>query len=100
MIGPATSSDEKTASSAITTRPSFLHGFEVLPPPFGSATLKVYDSENSTVAGKKLLASAVVRAGQNSVYLSLLTPRVANRGIYAVLTSTAATSFVVAYSLG
>ncbi len=98
MIGPATPSDELSASSNVTTRSSFLHGFEINPPAIGVATLKIYDSENSTLTNKKLMATATVAAGQNSIYLSFIMPRVANRGIRAVITGT--TTFVVGYSLG
>lgn len=98
MIGPATTSDEQSASANITVRSSFLHGFEVNPPDTGIATIKIYDSENSTLTAKKIMATATVAAGQNSIYVTFPAPRVANRGIRAVLTGT--TTYTVGYSLG
>lgn len=102
MIGPATTSDEQSATASITVRSSFLHGLDLNPPTVGFATLKIYDSEDSVVTGRKLIAEAVCAAGQNSVYISFNAPRVANRGIRAVLTQTTGTTAVynVAFSLG
>lgn len=99
LIGPATSSGEKTDDAVICARPGYLHGFELLPPSAGTVTLKIYDSENSTVSGKTVLAQAKVAAGQNSVYCAFLVPRVANRGIFAEVDVTTS-SYTVAYSLG
>lgn len=98
-IGPATSSGEKSASTVIYTRPCYLHGFEVVPPNIGYSVLKVYDSSNTSTAGKTIIAEATVAAGQNSIYLSFMTPRVANNGVYAELTNTSgSTTFVLAFS--
>lgn len=98
MIGPASTSDEKSSSAQIASISGFLHGFELNPPAVGLATLKIYDSENSTVSGKQILCTATVAAGQNSIYVELPSPRVANKGLYATLTGT--TTYVVGFSLG
>ena len=98
FIGPQTTSDQQSASAQIASRPGFFHGFELTPPNVGLATLKIYDSENSSISGKKILAEATVAAGQNSIFLTYVVPRVANRGIYVTLTGT--TTYVVGYSLG
>lgn len=101
MIGPQTTSDEQSASAQICTRTGYFHSFELNPPAIGLATLKIYDSENSTLAGKKILAEGICAAGQNSIFLSYMTPRVALRGIYASLTTTVGTTtYVAGYSLG
>jgi len=98
FIGPASVSDEKSTSGSITTRTSFLHGIEVLPPVTGTATVKIYDSEDSNTSGKRAIALVTVADGMNSVYIEFSTPRVANRGIYCVL-SGSATTYTVGYSL-
>lgn len=101
MIGPQTTSDEKTTSAQICVRTGYFHSFELNPPSIGLATLKIYDSEDSSLSGKKILAQGICAAGQNSIFLSYMVPRVALRGIYASLTvTTGTTAFVVGYSLG
>lgn len=103
MIGPSTSSGEKSADAQVTSRASFLHGFELNPPNAGFTTIKIYDSENSTLTGKLLIATATCSTGMNSIYLIFPSPKVANRGIYADITSTpgsSSTTYNVAFSLG
>lgn len=94
-ITPSTSSGELSASTQIVTRPAFLQEVELNPPSIGTATLKIYDS-NSGASGT-LLMSITVAAGQNTLYLSYPSGRVANRGIYVALTGT--TTFVLGYSV-
>lgn len=96
MIGPGTSSGEKSSSEAIATRPAYLHGFEINPPNSGLAVLKIYD--NASAASGIVVATATVAAGQNSLYLDFRAARVCNNGIYASLTGT--TTYIISYSLG
>lgn len=96
VYGPVTTSDEQSASATIYAAPSHFHSFEILPPSTGYATLKIYDSENSSLTGKKILAEASVSFGMNSIYLALPIPRVCNRGIRAELTGT--TTYTVGFS--
>jgi len=95
----ATSSGELSANAQIMSTGGYLHGFELNPPVSGIATLKLYDSNNSTTAGKLLLATATVASGMNSVYCEFPGLRTANVGIYAVLGGTS-TTYSVGFSLG
>lgn len=92
----ASSSGEKSATAQITVIGSYLHGFELNPPSTGLATLKVYDSKAG--AASSLIATATTAAGLPSIYVEFPAPRIANSGIYAVLTGT--TTYVVGFSLG
>jgi hypothetical protein len=94
---PQTSSDELSASAQISSMRSFLYGVELNPPSTGLATLKLYDSENSTITGKKLILSCVVAAGQSTLFITFPSGRSANRGIYAALTGT--TTYIIGYNL-
>lgn len=97
--GPATASGEKTASAVVYASPCYLHGFEVNPPNIGTSTLKIWDSATATTSGKSVISEAQVASGQNSIYLSFVTPRPCNQGLYAELTnSNGSTAFVVAFS--
>ncbi len=98
MIGPATTSDEQTSSAVISGRTGFLHGFEVLPPPSGLAKLRIYDSDTADLTNKKVLAEAQCAAGNNSVHIEFMAPRVATKGIYANYTGSS--SYTVGFSLG
>lgn len=96
VYGPVTTSDEQASSATIYAAQSHFHGFELLPPTSGYATLKIYDSSNSTLTSKKIIAEASVSAGMNSIYLALPAPRVCNQGIRAELTGT--TTYTVGFS--
>lgn len=97
VFGPVTSSDEQSASATIAVIPSFLHSFELNPPTTGLATLKIYDSENATLTGKKMLLTTTIAAGTDAIHLALPSPRVANRGLRVELTGT--TTYIVGFSL-
>lgn len=92
----ASSSGELSATQQVTTIGAYLCGFELNPPSSGVATLKVYDS--SSAGTTKLLSTATTASGLPSIYVEFPNPRVANSGIYAVLTGT--TTYVIGFSLG
>lgn len=96
VYGAVTTSDEQSASATIYAAQSHFHSLELLPPTSGYATLKVYDSENDTLTGKRMIAEATVSAGMNSIYLALPAPRVCNRGVRAELTGT--TTYIIGFS--
>lgn len=98
VFGPSTSSGEKTASAQVTDQPAFFFSLELIPPTSGLATVKVYDSEDSSVSGKLVLLTAVCAAGQNTLYISRNTPMAVNRGIYVSYSGTNS-AYVVGYSL-
>lgn len=96
-----TSSGNKTADAQIcsTGRECFLHTVFLDPPSSGTATLTIYDSENSTVSGKNILAYVeVASTATGSEVYHLTTPVNANKGIYAVFTGTGS-SYQVHYSI-
>lgn len=89
-----TSSGSKTADAQIcsTGRECFLHTIFLDPPSAGTATLTIYDSENSTVSGKNVLAYVEsFSTDDSSQVYHLTTPVNTNKGIYAVFTGTGAT---------
>lgn len=94
---PQTSSGEQTGNAQISSNRAHLLGIELNPPATGLATLKIYDSENSTTSGKALVLSLTVAAGQSTLFITFPSGRSANRGLYAVLTGT--TSYLVGYNL-
>lgn len=98
VYGPVTTSDEKSASATIYAAQSHFHGFEILPPASGYAILKIYDSADSTLTGKKIVAEAQIAAGMNSIFLALVSPRVCNQGVRAELTGTGSTTYTVGFS--
>lgn len=84
------SSGELSASAQVFVGRCYVTGAQLMPPSAGTATLKIYDSENSTTTGKVVLAEiACQTAGINGSYES--GPIIAQRGIYCVLTGTAST---------
>ncbi len=91
-----TSSGELSSSTQITVIGGYLHGFELNPPGTGIATLKIYDSD--TGGTNLLISTATTAYGLSSVYVEFPHPRVANKGIYAVLSGT--TTYSIGYSLG
>ena len=98
MSCPTTSSGEKSADAQISTQPGRLQGIDINPPAANSSTLKIYDSNNSTLSGKLLLRTITIPAGVASINLSDL-DIVVNQGIYADLGGDA-TTYIVHYSLG
>lgn len=96
MLHAASSSGERSATAQITVIGAHLCGFELNPPATGLATLKIYDSNSSGTS--LLLATATTAAGLASIYAEFPYPRIANQGIYAVLTGT--TTYSVGFSLG
>lgn len=97
---PVTSSGSKTTSVQITTRTSLLGGMDMISPATGTATLVIYDSNNSTTAGKLILAEFEIDAGMpscNHEYTNFVT---ANNGLYAQLTDGSGTaSFIVRFAV-
>lgn len=69
---------------------------DLQPPASGQAILKIYDSENSTLTGKLVLAELYCDAGLSGLNHEFFAPVAVNRGIYAELTGTA--SYTVRYT--
>lgn len=98
---PVNSSGVKSATTQICTMRGFLGGLDMISPDTGTATLTLYDSENTDTINKLILAEMEVDAGMPSCNHEYTNMVVANRGIYAVLTDTSGTAtFVVRYALG
>lgn len=101
MYNIADSSGRISDDQQIATRPCMLHGIIVDPPSTGTVSLTVYDSENSSVSGKKVLVYFEQLAGINSVPVNHPAPLVANRGIYCVFSGIdkANAGYIVYFSL-
>lgn len=97
---PVNSSGVKTGSTQLSVLPSLVAGIDMISPSTGTATLTIYDSENSTTSGKTVLAEMEVDAGMpscNHEYGNLI---IANRGIYITLDDTSGTaSYIIRYAL-
>lgn len=94
-----TSSGKKSTDTQILLIGGTLLGIDVLPPTTGQAVLVIYDSENSTTAGKLILAECHVDAGMPTLNHEFFRPVVANRGIYCTLTGTGA-EYIIRYTAG
>lgn len=94
------SSGSKTADAAITTQPSILCGIDMITPTTGTATLVIYDSANSSVSGKLILAEMEVDAGMPSCNHEYMAAVVAQNGLYAVLTdASVSASYIIRFAL-
>lgn len=99
-INYSTPSGLKTASAQITTFPGSLSGIDVQCPDTGSVLLTAYDSADSNVSGKLVLAIVQADAGQIGINHEFFIPVVVNRGIYvAVSGSGTGYSYNVRYTL-
>ena len=98
-INYTTSSDKKTASAQIMALPGALCGIDVQAPSSGQTTLYVYDSENSSLSGKKIIAEVIVDAGFGGMQHEYFMPAVVNRGIYVDMVGTDA-SYIVRFIAG
>lgn len=98
-FGRSTSSGEKSGSAQITTTESFLMGVDVQPPSVGQSVLKIYDSKNSDVVGKLVLAEIYLDAGLQGLNHVWVLPITANQGIYVSASGTAV-NYIVQYMLG
>lgn len=97
---PVDSSDSQSASKQITAMPSMVAGIDMISPSSGTALLTIYDSENASLSGKKILAEMEVDAGMPSCNHEYTNMVLANRGIYASLTDTSGSaSFIIRYAL-
>lgn len=92
----STSSGVKSASAQISVMPGAFAGIDATPPNAGYTNIVVYDSENSSVSGKLVLAEIHLDAGHISVNHEYMLPVAVNRGIYCVMTSTGTGSTYVA----
>ncbi len=92
--GASTSSGLQTANVLVTANPAKLTSV-VLNPAAAASTLIVYDN-NTAAASGTVLAKVVVPASAASVSVVFDSPVVANRGLYCVVTGTAA-DYVVTY---
>ncbi len=102
MYDLSTSSGQKTASAQISSSRGTLAGVDLNGPTTGGAILTIYDSSNSTTAGKLILCEVYCDAGMMSVNHEFTRPVAVNSGIYADLTyngSGSGSNFIVRYSL-
>lgn len=96
----ATTSDLQSADAQITVMPGLLHGVALLGDGTNACNVKVYDSENNTTSGKKLLATVSLPASSiTDETLIFNFGVVVNRGIYCDVSGTGA-SYYVYYTLG
>lgn len=86
---PAMSSDLQTASAQVTASMAVLH-VVTLNPGSAASTLIVYDSEDSSTSGKRVLAKLVAAANTASVTETLAHGTEALRGIYCAVSGTGA----------
>lgn len=98
-INYSTSSGVKIASSQILVGSGALHGVDLSPPTTGQSTLTVYDSENSTILGKLVLAEVYVDAGLATVNHEYFNPVCVNRGIYTVFSGNG-NNYIIRYIAG
>lgn len=97
---PTNSSGSKTVSAQISVLRSLLSGIDMISPTTGTATLTIYDSNNSTTSGKLVLAEMEVDAGMPSCNHQYTNMVQANNGIYVELTdSSNSASYIIRYAL-
>lgn len=96
----STSSGLKTAASQVSTLSGALCGIDVVSASSGTNTLIVYDSFNSDLSGKRVLAVVDADAGTGSVNHEFFVPVGVNHGIYVDVTGPGTDyQFVVRYTL-
>lgn len=83
MFNYSTPSGLKTASAQIIVGPGALSGLDGTAPTSSDVTVTLYDSEDSNVSGKLVLAIIELDAGMVSVNHEFFSPVAVNRGIYA-----------------
>lgn len=94
-----TSSGKKSAAAQIASGPCHFLGVDVMPPSTGQAVLVVYDSVDSNVSGKLVIAEAHVDAGMPTLNHEYNRPVIANYGIYCTFTGTGA-EYIIRFGLG
>ena len=99
MRNYSTSSGRKTASAQISSLPGALCGIDVQAPASGQVTILIYDSENSDLTNKIIVAEAYMDAGLAGTSHEYFSPIVVNKGIYAVMSGTSS-SFIIRYLAG
>ena len=91
-------------SAQISINPGSLSGVDVTPPSEGCSVVKIYDSEDSSLSGKLVLAEFHVDAGHISLNHEYFSAVAVNRGIYAEVTNVSVgastPSYVVRYGIG
>lgn len=99
-----TGSGQQTGNAQISIQRGALLGIDVIPPSSGFATVLVYDSEDSNVAGKRIISEVVVDAGYISMNHEYFVPQGVNRGIYCTIVysggSAADSHYYVRYLIG
>ena len=95
----ATSSGIKTASAQIMNGAGCLMGIDVQSPASGITLLTIYDSADSDITNKLVLAEVEMDAGFMSLTHEYMAPVVANNGIYVIMTGPSL-RYIVRYSLG
>lgn len=102
FINYSTSSGQKTASAQIWSGPGSLSGVDLTPPMSGQASLLIYDSGNSDITNKVILAELLVDAGTVGINHEFYAPVGVNQGIYCVLTQTVGTDcrYYIRYAVG
>lgn len=99
-INYSTSSGLKTSSAQISSMSGSLMGVDVQSPTSGSNLLTIYDSENSSTSGKKVLVIIEADAGMVGINHEFFAPVAVNRGIYVAVSGTGTDySYIVRYAL-
>lgn len=100
MYNYSTSSGLKTDSAQISVLCGSLRGLDVKAASAGSNLFTVYDSFNSSVSGKLVLAIIEADAGMVSVNHEFFSPLAVNNGIYVVVSGDGSDySYIVRYAL-
>lgn len=87
-INYSSSSGLKTTSAQIVAIPGSLMGFDVMAASSGQNFFTIYDSEDSNVSGKTVLALIEADAGMVSINHEFFAPVGVNRGIYVAVSGT------------
>ncbi len=99
-INYSTSSGLKTGPAQISTMAGSLMGVDVQCPSTGYNLITIYDSEDSSIAGKTVIAMVEADAGMVGINHEFFAPAAVNRGIYVSISGTGTDySYIVRYSL-
>jgi hypothetical protein len=99
-INYSTSSGLKTAAGQISAQPGSLMGFDAKSPTTGYNIFTIYDSEDSNVSGKLVIAIVESDAGMVAVNHEFFCPVNINRGIYVAVSGTGTDySYIVRFAL-
>jgi hypothetical protein len=95
------SSGQKLTDAQIMAGEGCLVGVDVTPPSSGYSIVTIYDSANSTTAGKKIVTELYCDAGSVGINHEYLLPVACQYGIYCTLSGTGTDAhYYVRYRLG